>query len=321
MRTVDAMNQFLSNRVARCQPTTLKWYAWILGDFRKTCRKLPSSPEPIEGFLQSSHSNETWSGRFRVLRALYNFVCPHCSTRHLRRRKASASVEVCAQCGGRNPMESVASPPKSNKVMRTFSPEQLYPLFSQPLNLRDKTLLTLLLDSGIRAGEAANLTWDRVFCELIIVRGKTGERLVPISPATHHLLMQLRANNGTDGHVFMGRRGPPLAAEGIYRIVHRLCAVVGITGKRSSPQTLRHTAGTLLISAGCDLDTVRRIFGHSSTTVTEKYLHQNTASIIEKHHQFSPLKALYGRSQGILFDPGQEAEAILAAREASYRQP
>ena len=314
MRTVDAVDQFLSNRSVSCKPKTLIWYKWILNDFAKAYPELPSTSEPIELFLKSPSGDETGAGRFRTLRTFYNFICPHCGTRHIRRRKASASVEVCAHCGKRNPMESVGAPRRDNKLMRVFTPHQLHQIFSLTLSLRDRTLLTLFLDSGIREEEATSLVWDKVFRNFIIVCGKSGEREVPLLAETYNFLMQLKAKDGSDGAVFKGLKGP-LTVSGIYQIVHKACSAAGITGKRSSPHTFRHTAATLMISAGCDLETVREILGHSSVAVTQKYLHQNISPVIEKHQRFSPLKAVHAAAQRTLFSADnavREAEEILS---------
>jgi site-specific recombinase XerD len=43
--------------------------------------------------------------------------------------------------------------------------------------------------------------------------------------------------------------------------------------------TLRHTAITHLVQAGVDLPTVKRISGHKTLAMVERYAHQNGAHI------------------------------------------
>lgn len=289
MTTKQARDEFLASRL-RLTPKTVRGYDLHLARFEAECPELPQSPQPIRDFLNNLPvSDETARQYYRTLRAMYREVC----SQHPRLK---------------NPMTVVKSPLVKRKVMRTFSVPQLHSLFSQPLTVRDHGLLTLLLDTGIRAGEAASLIWEEVFAEFVIVSGKTGEGIVPISAETHQFLMRLRQQDGSDGHVFMGERGP-LGYEGIYKVVKRLCHRAGITGRRSSPHTFRHTAGTLLIEAGCDLDTVQKILRHSSVKVTEKYVHQHMGPIIRKHQAFSPLKLVHGAAQGALFKEEIVAEA------------
>ena len=50
---------------------------------------------------------------------------------------------------------------------------------------------------------------------------------------------------------------------------------------RLQPYILRHTALTLLAQAGCDAFTLARIAGHSSITITRRYIHPQ-ADVIER---------------------------------------
>ena len=58
------------------------------------------------------------------------------------------------------------------------------------------------------------------------------------------------------------------------------------------PYILRHTALTQLAQAGCDAFTLARIAGHSSITITQRYIHPQ-ADAIER--AFAPLAALSER--------------------------
>jgi integrase len=49
--------------------------------------------------------------------------------------------------------------------------------------------------------------------------------------------------------------------------------------KRKSGHTLRHTAITHLVQADVDLPTVKRISGHKTLAMVERYAHQNGAHI------------------------------------------
>jgi integrase len=56
--------------------------------------------------------------------------------------------------------------------------------------------------------------------------------------------------------------------------------------KAFPPYVLRHTALTQLAQAGCDAFTLARIAGHSSITITQRYIHPQ-ADAIER--AFAPL--------------------------------
>ena len=52
----------------------------------------------------------------------------------------------------------------------------------------------------------------------------------------------------------------------------------------------RHSALTLMLQKGADIETVRRVAGHSSLTVTQRYVHSNDVVMLQA---MSQLKAEY----------------------------
>ena len=61
--------------------------------------------------------------------------------------------------------------------------------------------------------------------------------------------------------------------------------------KPFQPYVLRHTALTQLAEAGCDVFTLARIAGHSSITITQRYVHPQ-ADAIERAFQQTAKAAL-----------------------------
>jgi integrase len=73
---------------------------------------------------------------------------------------------------------------------------------------------------------------------------------------------------------------PSIAAEqghtiNILKPFRRVVAAAGLDPKQVVRHTLRHTAITHLVQAGVDLPTVKRISGHKTLTMVERYAHQN----------------------------------------------
>ena len=83
---------------------------------------------------------------------------------------------VSQRYGVPNPMQQVAPPRCPKKLMPTLEPHEMMLLLTLVNNPRDKALLTLLIDTGARAGEVAGLRRQDVKESSIRVRGKTGER-------------------------------------------------------------------------------------------------------------------------------------------------
>ncbi|MBA7711429.1 Tyrosine recombinase XerC [subsurface metagenome] len=282
------------------RPKTKREYENHLALFQRAFPDLPKIPKPIQSWLNSFElAPETVHARFRTIRALYNQL-------ELWHPKIP------------NPMKLVRPPRMATKAMRTFSEEELYRLFSLPLGARELALLTLLLDTGPRAGECANLTWEDVIPGYAVLRGKTGARIVPISEITYRRLLVLSIGGGS--HVFLGKRGP-LTYQGIYKLVRHLCHQAGINGKRCSPHTFRHTFGTEYAAAeSCDPKVLQDILGHKDFATTLRYIQNNPRRMAKNHQRCTPLKLLAAAAvaQGSLFDKQEilnEAEAILTKKE------
>jgi len=285
MLTEKAIVDFMTSR-GGLRPLTQKEYRKHLAQFQKAFTRLPKTPQPIQSWLNSFEglAPETIHSRFRTIRTFYKQI-------HLWRP------------GIPNPMPMVRPPILHPKAMRTFADSELHRLFNLPLSPQDYALLTLLLDAGPRASECANLVWNDVSPGFTVLRGKTGERIVPVSETTYRLLSALKPAlppAAGNRHVFMGKRGP-LGYQGIYRRVRRMCNQAGITGRRCSPHTFRHTFGTAYAAAdGCDPKVLQDILGHSDFKTTLRYIHNNPRRMAINHARCTPLKGLAATAQGSL---------------------
>jgi site-specific recombinase XerD len=61
----------------------------------------------------------------------------------------------------------------------------------------------------------------------------------------------------------------------------RCVAAAGLDPKQVVRHTLRHTAITHLVQAGVDLPTVKRISGHKTLAMVERYAHQSGTHIAD----------------------------------------
>jgi site-specific recombinase XerC len=133
-----------------------------------------------------------------------------------RARAALASMFRWAILWGRiekNPMDRVpraAQPP--GRYVEVFTEAELAALTSLD-DLRDRTLMTILIDAGLRKGEARNLRSERCLLEtrqLVVVGGKGGkDRVIPMSERLTSVLADLFLTDGVepDQFVWYGRGG------------------------------------------------------------------------------------------------------------------
>jgi integrase len=137
-----------------------------------------------------------------------------------------------------------------------------------------KPLITVAIETGMRAGELFALDWRKVNLKerlIQVVTGSSGDtksgkaRWVPITDAAHTALRKL--NPRPAGPVF-AYQGEPL--QRVTRSWYRACREAKIKARFHD---LRHTACTRMISAGIPVPRVQQIAGHSSILTTMQYVH------------------------------------------------
>jgi integrase/recombinase XerC len=162
--------------------------------------------------------------------------------------------------------------------------------------LRDRAALELLYGSGLRVGEVAGLTIDRVDLdrERVLVLGKgSKERQVPISEfardAVEAYLEHGRPEMAPEGsgHLFFNRRRKPFSERDIRSMVQRYGATL-LPGRRVTPHTLRHSFATHLLEGGADIRAVQELLGHASVATTQRYTHVSRRRLFEAYGRAHP---------------------------------
>jgi len=185
--------------------------------------------------------------------------------------------------------ENLAMPKIQQKIIEVFSAQQIKALFlacekeTSPLLVhRNKAILAVLIDTGIRAAELCTLTRQNVHIMAregyIRVTGKGDkEREIPLGAKSrqllHKWLSQYRHNQGSDyPEVFLNYRGEHLTPNGLDQMIYELADRATITGVRCSAHTFRHTFALNFLMQGGDVYVLSRLMGHSSVQTTEVYL-------------------------------------------------
>jgi len=169
--------------------------------------------------------------------------------------------------------------------------------------LRD--FATLSLDTGVRAGEAVALPWDDVHLEpahgarmgyIQIRKGKTknAARILSITPRVKEMLKNRRRFFPKEPFVFPGRsKGTHIRVSSMdHQHVRARDAINAAAAESGDPEaitlpqqfvvhSLRHTFGTRLGESGADAFRIMKIMGHSSITVSQKYVHP-TPDLMER---------------------------------------
>jgi len=168
---------------------------------------------------------------------------------------------------------------------------------------RTGVLALLLLDTGLRVGEALRLTVpDLDFDEgkILVRKTKTGDfRVVPFSPLLRKYLrryLEQRARRleklGQQSEfVFVSEGGAPLQVTRAEHCFLRIGEVAGL-GRRIHPHLLRHTFATQSLLNGAPLPAVMRLGGWRKLSTVQRYTYMNDAVAAEVHSRTSPLAAM-----------------------------
>jgi len=148
---------------------------------------------------------------------------------------------------------------------------------------------TIILDEGFRPGEVFALRWTHILLNddstglIQIVEGKSkaARRMLPMTPRVYALLRARFLAGGCpcDGWIFPNASGTGHFNGDVAKEHHRRALATSKVDK-FVPYTLRHTALTRLgEAAGGDVFVLARIAGHSSITITQRYVHPQADAI------------------------------------------
>jgi len=259
--TAQVVGAFLAAR-ADLAPDTLTRYRYTLGRLTKAHPRLPEDAQTIETFIASLPVGpDTRDDFWRDLHALYTWASQ--------------------RLGVKNGMLTARRTKPRKKLRKTLTDDELERLLSRKLSRRDEALVTLILDTGIRTGEAHSITWPNINKETVRVTGKTGDRTITISPATRQALIGL----GNAHHLWLGTRGP-LTKGGLSRVIRRTLAAVDIIG---GPQRLRHTFARQWLQNGGNIRTLQEMLGHNNLSTTALYLELLPGRAAQDQALYSPI--------------------------------
>ena len=207
-------------------------------------------------------------------------------------------------------------PRKEKKFVPTYTLEDVEKLlnacevseYSDPeirkaLTARNRAIVVLLIDTGIRLSELVGLRLgdiDRNSRVLLVHRKGNKWQQVPVSregfKPLHHYLSQHRpilAHNDVthkDDKVFLADNGDPLTLWGVAALFKKLKKKTGIDGKKvSAHQCRRYMATTQLEMGRSPLD-VQRQMGHTTLAMTNHYASLSSQHLRKSHEKYSPLR-------------------------------
>jgi integrase/recombinase XerD len=207
-----------------------------------------------------------------------------------------------------SPMDKVEMPKVPKKVISGFTPKDVQGMidafsFKGYLEARNKAIIAMMADCGLRSIEIRTLKTFNVRESSILVNGKGNkERFVSISPVLKKILIKyerLKKQYFKDKimkshNYFLSYVGDEISHVGLYNIVRLAGERAKVTGKRISPHTLRHFFSVQTLQSGkIDIHSLSTLLGHADLSTTQQYLSSmSNQDLLDKAVASSPLMNL-----------------------------
>lgn len=277
-----AVDAFIRSR-SNLSPYTITKYRSVLGLFEEHLGKqTPVSaftPEHVESFLNSTEKKAITKKTYATtLSPFFNWMVERDLIREnpIRRIRLERAPQKFPRFLKPSDVEAICKEIKrtqSNKHAAEDAAAWLLPIIKANVFL------------GLRAGELVNLRWEHIDFErktLTVSNGdgfrtKSGkERVLPLSEPVIRILE--RMDKSTE-YVFPNYGGKKLHRQYLSRSFKHFALKAGLN---VNFHTTRHTAASWLAKANCGVEAIRRYMGHSSITVTQKYMHLSRDVLAEQ---------------------------------------
>ena len=224
-----------------------------------------------------------------------------------------------------NPFERVVFPKVGRPLIQTITTEEFEQLllacapphetgpFAERAAVRNRAILWLLYDTGIRVSELTHLhvsDLDRKKGVVTVLGKGAKERRVALGQNCLRNLSYYLDKHRPDGeelaewgsagedHLFLSETRQPLTKNGMEMLFKRLKKRAGITGKRISPHILRHTFAMNYLIKSNDPFSLQELLGHEDLTTVLNYIHMNDTILQEQKRKYSPGDHLPTRMPG-----------------------
>jgi site-specific recombinase XerD len=251
LETKPLLSAFLKSRRQGLSKRTIEFYETFLTKSASVIG-LQVKGLDIQNFLNSLQcTNSGKHGYYRALRTFYNWLyCP------------KSGYKLNPQD---NPIFYVDAPKLEKKILPSLTLEQVEYLINQVGSTRDKAIISLFADSGMRLHElisikAGDINWNEM---TITIWGKGNkQRKTPFTERSYRLLREVVASNGHGSNIWSLNYG------GVETILKRL---KDRTGLPCNAHTFRRTFASNLHRAGLDVEHIMRLGGWESLDMVLRY--------------------------------------------------
>lgn len=275
----NMINSFISSKqVEGCSERTIKYYKEIIekfvNDFDKSIKQI--STNEIRNYLSDYKDNSSCGSTTidNIRRVLSSFFSWLEDEDHIMK----------------SPVRRIHKIKTAVVVKEVLTDENLERLRDECENIRDLSLVELLISTGMRVGELVNLNINSINFEdrSCIVLGKGNkEREVYFDAKTKlHLKEYISKRNDSNDALFVSMREPHqrLSISGIELIIRTLGINSNIN--KVHPHKFRRTLATMAIDKGMPVEQVQKLLGHVKIETTMHYALVNQSNVKISHRRY-----------------------------------
>jgi len=242
----DYFSLFLQSRKANeVSLGSLSFYRVKLGRFLTEVNADAAKRQDIESFLLQFRNPGNRHAYYRVIKTFYNW------------REESFGLP--------SPMKHMSAPRLGKLILPSLTQEQVFILLKTTHNIRNKAIIALFTESGLRLSELTHIKPDDIDWDSRVIRvigkGKK-EAFAPFGELTERHLKAWLAQYQPNGNIW------GLNEWGVTSMLRRLEASTGIT---CNPHTFRRTFACLLRKAGIDIMTIKDLGRWESLEMVQRY--------------------------------------------------
>lgn len=189
--------------------------------------------------------------------------------------------------------EQIERPRREHRLPHVLSKDEVKRLLAQTVNVKHRTMLSLIYACGLRRGELLALRLSDIDGErkVLWVRGGKGakDRMIPISDKVLIMLREYYQGYRPKEWMFEGEKvGGRYSETSLQSVFKQACKRAGVNAK-ATLHWLRHSYATHLLEAGTDLRYIQELLGHKSSRTTEIYTHVSKRALEKIRSPFDDL--------------------------------
>ena len=247
---IDYYTIFLESRKAiGASEKTLRFYRQRLSQFITSVDYHTATRQTVERFLNQIPPNSNGLGTrhasFRAIKTFYRWLQ--------------------SEYGYSNPIDGLSAPILGKVILPSLTIEQVWSLIDQSVSLRDKAIIALFTESGLRLSELANIKLQDIDWEAHTIRtiGKgRKEAYAPFGELSERYMKAWLAEFTPVDNIW------GINAWGISIMLRRLKEKTGLP---CNPHTFRRTFACLLRKAGLDTMTIKDLGRWESLEMVQRY--------------------------------------------------